>query len=319
MCQETGVPALAGMTPSSHQCGGSSLRAPTPDLIRRQRRRLLGVVDDYLREGERVTSWIADGVVKYHRLISTVINALQQGGLRLEHVDEWCATDADIAAHPEWAEERYQPMFLLFAASLDLALAARTKTGHRMALHRAHKPNKPDTTQPFKAAVGATVRAIGGKRDLEVSFSADRPMLTTDKARLANLPRLPTRRDIAIARGQGDAMAMRLASHDPDAHRRRAPAEPDARAAYDALEQARVEALGCVRMPGMAGNIHEMLEDRLFRAELRRGQRQGRCAARRGARADPARARRRRLGAALGQCAGRAVARGDRGRRPAIR
>ena len=130
---------------------------------------------------------------------------------------------------------------------------------------RSSKPNKPDTTQPFKTAMGAAVRAIGNKHDLEVSFSADRPILTSDKARLANLPRLPTLRDIAIARGQGDAMAMRLASHDPDTHRKRAPAEPEARAAYDALEQARVEALGAVRMPGMSGNIHEMLEDRLFR------------------------------------------------------
>ena len=63
-------------------------------------------------------------------------------------------------------------------------------------------------------------------------------------------------------------MAMRLASHDPETHRKRAPAEPEARAAFDALEQARVEALGCVRMPGMTGNIHEMLEDRLFRANF---------------------------------------------------
>jgi cobaltochelatase CobT len=130
------------------------------------------------------------------------------------------------------------------------------------------KPNKPDTTAAFKTAMGAAVRAVAGKTDLEVSFSADRPLLTADKARLANLPRLPTRRDIAIARGQGDAMAMRLASHDPDVHRKRAPAEPEARAAFDALEQARVEALGCLRMPGMTGNIHEMLDDRLFRSNL---------------------------------------------------
>jgi cobaltochelatase CobT len=130
------------------------------------------------------------------------------------------------------------------------------------------KPNRPDGTQPFKAAVGATLRAIGGKRDVEVSFSADRPLLTNDKARLSNLPRLPTRRDIAIARGQGDAMAMRVASHDPATHRKRAPADPDAKAAFDALEQARLESLGIVRMPGMAGNIGEMLEDRLFRANF---------------------------------------------------
>ena len=130
------------------------------------------------------------------------------------------------------------------------------------------KANKPDQTLAFKSAMGAAVRAIGGKHDPEVSFSADRPLLTSDKARLANLPRLPTRRDIAIARGQGDAMAMRLASHDPDAHRKRSPMDPQARAAFDALEQARVEALGCVRMPGMVGNIGEMLEDRLFRANF---------------------------------------------------
>ncbi|MDP1732316.1 MAG: cobaltochelatase subunit CobT [Devosia sp.] len=130
------------------------------------------------------------------------------------------------------------------------------------------KSNRPDTTAAFKSAVGATVRAVAGKPNLEVGFSADRPILGADKARLANLPRLPTRRDISIARGQGDAMAMRLASHDPDTHRKRAPAEPDARAAFDALEQARVEALGCVRMPGMGQNIHEMLEDRLFRANF---------------------------------------------------
>ncbi len=127
------------------------------------------------------------------------------------------------------------------------------------------KPNKPDTTAPFKAAMTAAVRSVAGKPDLEVSFTADRPLLTAEKARLANLPRLPTRRDIAIARGQGDAMAMRVASHDPDVHRRRSPADPEARAAFDALEQARCEALGIVRMPGMGGNISEMLEDRLFR------------------------------------------------------
>lgn len=130
------------------------------------------------------------------------------------------------------------------------------------------KPNKPDQTQAFKSAMGATVRAIGAKAELEVTFTADRPLLTSDKARLANLPRLPTKRDIAIARGQGDAMAMRLASHDPDTHRKRSPMDPQARAAFDALEQARVESLGVIRMPGMSGNIHEMLEDRLFRANF---------------------------------------------------
>src|SRR5690554_1318265 len=128
---------------------------------------------------------------------------------------------------------------------------------------RNSKTNNPDPTTVFKSAVGAVVRTVAGKAELEVSFTADRPILTADKARLAALPRLPTSRDIAIARGQGDAIAMRMASHDPDAHRRMTPKDPDARAAFDALEQARVEALGATRMAGMGGNIGEMLEDRL--------------------------------------------------------
>jgi cobaltochelatase CobT len=128
------------------------------------------------------------------------------------------------------------------------------------------KANKPDPTAAFKAAVGAAVRTIAGRHELEVSFTADRPILTSDKARLAALPRLPTSRDIAVARGQGDAMAMRMASHDADTHRKMAPKDPDARAAFDALEQARVESLGCARMAGMGNNIAEMIEDRLFRA-----------------------------------------------------
>lgn len=135
-----------------------------------------------------------------------------------------------------------------------------------MAQSPQRKPNKPEAAGALKSAVGATMRAISGKADLEVSFSADRPILTSDSAKLANLPRIPTLHDIHVARGQGDAMAMRLASHNADAHRRRAPADPDARAAFDALEQARVESLGCTRMPGMKINIYEMLEDRLLRA-----------------------------------------------------
>jgi SAM-dependent methyltransferase len=89
----------------------------TPDFMTDAEGRMVGAVLDYLREGERLTNWIADGVVKYHRLISTTINSLQASGLRLVHIDEWSATDADIEAHPEWAKERHQPMFLLFSTS----------------------------------------------------------------------------------------------------------------------------------------------------------------------------------------------------------
>ena len=132
------------------------------------------------------------------------------------------------------------------------------------------KSKESDGGRIFKSALGATVRSVAGKADLEVTFSTDRPVLSPDKVRLAALPRKMTPRDVAVARGQGDAMAMRLASHDRKIHARRAPADPDARAVYEALEQARVESLGCLRMSGMKANISHMLEDRMDRASYSR-------------------------------------------------
>lgn len=130
------------------------------------------------------------------------------------------------------------------------------------------KRNRSDPLQPLTAALSTTVRTIANAPELEVVFTADRPILTESKARLPALPRVVSMRDISIARGQGDSMAMRLAAHDAKLHRKRSPSDPDAKAAFDALEQARVEALGCQRMPGMKTNIAEMLEDRLGRANL---------------------------------------------------
>ena len=50
-------------------------------------------------------------------------------------------------------------------------------------------------TEPFKRAVAACVRAVAGKRDVEVAFAADRPLLMGQKVRLPE----PPRRQIASA------------------------------------------------------------------------------------------------------------------------
>jgi cobaltochelatase CobT len=119
--------------------------------------------------------------------------------------------------------------------------------------------------EPFKRAVVGCMRAIAGLPDLEVTFAADRPLLAGHKARLPEPPRKPTLRDVAITRGIGDSIALRLACHDPALHRASAPQGKNARAVFDAVEQARVEALGSNRMRGVANNLSAMLEDRYHR------------------------------------------------------
>src|SRR6185369_10254661 len=125
--------------------------------------------------------------------------------------------------------------------------------------------SKESPTEPFKRAVAGCMRAIAGVPDLEVGYAADRPLLSGHKARLPEPPRKMTARDVAITRGIGDSLALRLACHDPSVHRAHAPEGKNARAVYDAVEQARVEALGSRRMSGVARNLSAMLEDRYHR------------------------------------------------------
>jgi cobaltochelatase CobT len=127
---------------------------------------------------------------------------------------------------------------------------------------------KQSPTEPFKRAVAGCLRAIAKKHDLEVSFAAEQPGLAGNKARLPEPPRKLTRHEAAIVRGQADSMALRLACHDPLVHRRLQPGGQQARAVFEAVEQARVEAIGARRMEGVAQNLSAMLDDRFHRAKF---------------------------------------------------
>ena len=73
-------------------------------------------VDSYQQEGVRVTNWLANGVVKQHRTMGTLLNHLIRVGFTIVHVEEWGPTEEQIAARPELAEERERPMMLLVSA-----------------------------------------------------------------------------------------------------------------------------------------------------------------------------------------------------------
>ncbi len=138
-------------------------------------------------------------------------------------------------------------------------------TSNRKPAGKAEAPN-----EPFKQALASCTRALARQPDLEVAFSADKPSLVASpegaKARLSEPPRKPNPREAAIVRGLADSFALRLACHSDALHRRLAPQSPAARALFDAVEQARVEAIGSRRMEGVASNITAMLDDRYHRS-----------------------------------------------------
>src|SRR5262245_15123912 len=100
---------------------------------------------------------------------------------------------------------------------------------------------KEAPTEPFKRAVAGCLRAIAKKPELEIGYAAERPALAGGKVRLPEPPRKLSGQDAAVIRGHADAFALRLACHDPAVHRRLVPSGQQARAVFDAVEQARVE------------------------------------------------------------------------------
>src|SRR6516162_2155226 len=127
---------------------------------------------------------------------------------------------------------------------------------------------KEAPTEPFKRAVTGCLRAIACTPELEVNFAAERPGLAPGKARLPEPARKMTKRDAAIVRGHADSMALKLACHDPKVHRKLMPGNPQARGVFEAVEQARVEAIGARRMSGVARNLTAMLDDHFHRGKF---------------------------------------------------
>ena len=130
---------------------------------------------------------------------------------------------------------------------------------------------KPEAVnEPFKRALASCTRAMSRHPELEITFAADKPALVAGpdgaKARLPEPPRKPNPREAAILRGLADSMALRLACHSDAIHRRHSPQNPAARALFDSVEQARVEAIGSRRMEGVASNLTAMLDDRYHRS-----------------------------------------------------
>lgn len=122
--------------------------------------------------------------------------------------------------------------------------------------------------EPMRRAITGCVRSIAGDPQVEVAFANERPGLAGERIRLPELSKRPTAHELAVTRGLGDSMALRLACHDQKVHAAMAPQGADARVIFDAVEQARVESLGSLRMPGVASNIQSMNTEKYAKANF---------------------------------------------------
>ncbi|MDX5393358.1 MAG: cobaltochelatase subunit CobT, partial [Caulobacteraceae bacterium] len=119
-------------------------------------------------------------------------------------------------------------------------------------------PESP--VEPFKRALANAARSLAESPDLEIVYSGEGPQLQGNRAILPHPPRDLGPEDAARIRGLADQMALRLAHHDAAAHAKGRPQSGQGGPIFDALEQARTEAIGANALGGVRENLKAVLE-----------------------------------------------------------
>ncbi len=125
-------------------------------------------------------------------------------------------------------------------------------------------------SEPFKKALVHSTRALAEDSELEVVFGSDGPRLEGSKLILPHPPRDLAPRQAAKVRGQADRLALKVAHHDAGVHARARPRDDLSADAFDALEAARLDAIGANAMQGVRVNLLAAQEGDLERSGLSR-------------------------------------------------
>ena len=108
----------------------------------------------------------------------------------------------------------------------------------------------------IKKTITEATRSIAEEPELEVLFGDEPPSLTGKKIRLREPGNSINKEDLTILRGQADLLALKIKNHDQLIHKKYLPSTPQAKKLYDAIEEARIEAVGAIDMPGCASNLN---------------------------------------------------------------
>ena len=125
-------------------------------------------------------------------------------------------------------------------------------------------PVDQDNQDLIKRVTEATLKAISARDDVEVTFAPGAHGISNTpdgiQAMLPTPARQVEKQDLHILRGEADTAALRLRYHNPDVYRRQRPQDHGSSQLFDAAEQARVEAIGCRLLAGVASNLQEFQE-----------------------------------------------------------
>ena len=126
--------------------------------------------------------------------------------------------------------------------------------------------------EQFKQVLTGTARALAHEPEIELAFTADAPTQAGKNFKVPMPGRLLPPDQVAEARGFADSFSLKLKHHNAARHAALRPSEVIAGAAFDAVENARVEALGSRNMAGIAANLGHALELKLRTDPISRAQ-----------------------------------------------
>ena len=115
----------------------------------------------------------------------------------------------------------------------------------------------------FKGLLAGASRAISHDREVEVSWTADAASAAGNSFRVPMPGRSLSSAAAMEARGVADSFALKLRHHNDALHARTAPADPVARACFDAIERVRYEALGANAYAGVRENLDVATQTRI--------------------------------------------------------
>jgi len=129
-------------------------------------------------------------------------------------------------------------------------------------------PQPENPLEDFRLALAATLRALGHEPAFDLAYTADKPSCYGDQARVPQPGRALAPDQIAEVRGWADSFALRKRHHDANLHAAGLPeaGHPEsgvARDIFNAVEQARIEAIGGADMAGVALNLARMTDQRI--------------------------------------------------------
>ncbi len=123
-----------------------------------------------------------------------------------------------------------------------------------------------DKDDTFLRSTAACLRAMAGTQH-DVRYTGANTVITPTEVRLPTPQRPNNFNNVKIedlhdtkVRGAADSAAVWIAHHNDGIHNKMAPQAAAARTIFDAVERARVEAVGAEGMPGVAKNIQAQID-----------------------------------------------------------